>query len=152
MPSHTISYEKVHPWWGVNDLHLHRWKCGRPSNEPSSWSKANKVCPNVTPSLCVMGERRGLWQSWLQWFLFFLWFPNGVYEFDDFPMLPSGVWVYYIVSEWGRLYWFGFGVQSKWERSSRIGLRGVLNGTELKYSYSQYGCEWVWVHGPSYKV
>ena len=28
--------------------------------------------------------------------LFFL-FPNGVYEFDDFPMLPSGVWVYFIL-------------------------------------------------------
>jgi hypothetical protein len=34
----------------------------------------------------------------LRWFLFlFLWFPNGVYEFDDFPMLPSEVWVYFIL-------------------------------------------------------
>jgi hypothetical protein len=44
----------------------------------------------------------------------------GYMSFDDFPILPSGVWVYYIVAEWGRLYWFGFGVQSKWERSYRI--------------------------------
>ncbi len=27
-----------------------------------------------------------------------------------------------------------FGVQSKWERSSRIGLRGVLNGTVKWYN------------------
>jgi hypothetical protein len=33
----------------------------------------------------------------LQGFLFFLLFPNGVYEFDDFPMLLSGVWVYFIL-------------------------------------------------------
>jgi hypothetical protein len=34
----------------------------RPSteDEASGWSKANKVCSDVTPSLCVMGERRGL--------------------------------------------------------------------------------------------
>jgi hypothetical protein len=31
-----------------------------PSNEASGWFKANKVCLNVTPSLCVMEKRRGL--------------------------------------------------------------------------------------------
>jgi hypothetical protein len=29
-------------------------------------------------------------------FVFFYDFPMG-YEFDDFPMLPSGVWVYFIL-------------------------------------------------------
>jgi hypothetical protein len=89
-------------------------------------------------------------------FVLFYDFPMGSMSFDDFPMLPSGVWVYYIVAKWGRLYWFGFGVQSKWERSSRIGLMWVLNGTVHKYYYTiwlwvsmstthKYGCEWLWV-------
>ena len=28
---------------------------------------------------------------------FFLMISQGVYEFDDFPMIPSGVWVYFIL-------------------------------------------------------
>jgi hypothetical protein len=32
-------------------------------------------------------------------FVLFYDFPMGSMSFDDFPMLPSGVWVYYIVAE-----------------------------------------------------
>jgi hypothetical protein len=34
-------------------------------------------------------------------FLFFIFydFPMGYMSIDDFPILPSGVWVYYIVAE-----------------------------------------------------
>ena len=39
--------------------------------------------------------------------IFFLWFPNGVYEFDDFPMLSSGVWVYFILNG-AQSWWFLF--------------------------------------------
>ena len=39
----------------------------------------------------------------LRCFFCFLWFPNGVYELDDFPMLPSGVWVYFILN--GAQWW-----------------------------------------------
>ena len=36
----------------------------------------------------------------LRWFSFFFHnFPMGYRSFDDFPILPSGVWVYYIVAD-----------------------------------------------------
>ena len=98
--------------------------------------QAIKNHSDATPSYALMWSyRRGLWRirrdsnlyllnfsrPSLRWFFVFLWFPNGVYEIDDFPMLPSGVWVY-----------FYFSVQSKtvsWALVSRIGLRGVFDGT-----------------------
>jgi hypothetical protein len=99
-------------WWVTNDLHQHRWKLGWSFDEATSWSQMNQVCKDAAPSLYVMGEERimtnlkefeplpaYLSRVSLRWFLFFLWFPNGVYEFDDFPMLPSasGAWVYFIL-------------------------------------------------------
>ena len=98
--------------------------------------QAIKNHSDATPSYALMwSHRRGLWRirrdsnlyllnflrPSLRWFFVFLWFPHGVYEIDDFPMLPSGVWVY-----------FYFSVQSKtvsWALVSRIGLRGVFDGT-----------------------
>jgi hypothetical protein len=72
-----------------------------------------------------------------QWGIWVWWFPN---------VTQWGLGIFFIDAKWGRLYWFGFGVQSKWERNSLIGLRGVLNGTILYalQHYSQYGYEWVW--------
>ena len=98
--------------------------------------QAIKNHSDATPSYALMWSyRRGLWwirrdsnlyllnflRPSLRWFFVFLWFPHGVYEIDDFPMLPSGVWVY-----------FYFSVQSttvSWALASRIGLRGVFDGT-----------------------
>ena len=64
-------------------------------------------------------------------FVFFL-FPNGVYEFDDFPMLPSGVWVYFILlpNEEDSIDSV-LVCNPSGKGNSRIGLRGVLNGTVL---------------------
>jgi len=68
-----------------------------------------------------------------QWGIWVWWFPN---------VTQWGLGIFYIDAEWGRLYWFGFGVQSKWERNFRIGLRGVFNGTVL---YALLLTIWLWV-------
>jgi len=78
-------------------------------------------------------EFEGIWTSTClsfesfiisQWGIWVWWFPN---------VTQWGFGIFYFVAEWGRLFWFGFGVQSKWERNSRIGLRGLINGTVVLY-------------------
>ena len=159
--------------------------CMKTNEKILTWLQAIEIHSDVTPSYAMMrSDRRGLW--WIcnefkplpayttmvvsLWFSF-LWFPKGVYEFDDFPMLPSGVWVYFILN--GAQWWcfcpsifpmgflgLYFSVQSKmvsWALVSRIGLRGVVDGTvdgliawrlTVKVRRCTLGttCVWVVVH------
>ena len=136
----------MRPWWVANDLHQHRWQLDWSFDKATEWSQKSQVREDGAPSLYVMGEERIMKNSkgfeplpayllrvslWCFFCLVFL-FAN---------VTQWGLVISYVVAEWARLYEFSFDVQSKWENDSRIGLRGVLNGTVewCVPKHSQYG-------------